>query len=135
MRKPKILVIDDESGFTHLLKLVLSRYEIREANDSRRALEIAREFQPDLVLLDVVMPGLDGGDLAVQFRSDRLLRHVPIVFLTAIASPKEAGHGAQLLGGYSILAKPVSPEDLIICLEENLALAAGHGPLKEKCAA
>jgi len=135
MKKQKILVIDDESGFTHLLKLVLSKYEIREVNDSRRALEMAREFRPDLILLDVVMPKLDGGDVAVQFRSDPLLRHVPIIFLTAIVSPKELGHGSHMLGGYPILAKPVSVDDLVACFEENLPPAPARSQLQEKCPA
>jgi CheY-like chemotaxis protein len=124
MPKPKILVVDDECGFTHLLKHVLFRYEIREVNDSQLALETARQFSPELILLDVVMPGLDGGDLALQFRSDPLVRRIPIVFLTAIVSLKEIGHGAQLPGGYPILAKPVSAGDLIICLEKHLTPVA-----------
>jgi len=124
MRKPKILVVDDESGFTLMLKQVLTRYEIREVNDAPRALEIAREFQPDLILLDVIMPRLDGGDLAVQLKDDPILRRVPVVFLTAIVSPKEIGHGSQLLGGYPILAKPVKVEDLISCIEQSLAVVS-----------
>jgi two-component system OmpR family response regulator len=121
MRKSKILVVDDECGFTHLLKHVLFRYEIMEVNDSQRALETARQFKPDLILLDVIMPGLDGGDLATQLKSDPTLKRVPIVFLTAIVSPKEAGHGSRMLGGYPFLSKPIRAEDLIHCLEEQLA--------------
>jgi len=124
MRKPKILVVDDESGFTQMLKQVLTRYEIRAVNDAPRALETAREFQPDLILLDVIMPRLEGGDLAVQLREDPILRRVPIVFLTAIVPPKEIGHGSQLLGGYPILAKPVKVEDLISCIEQSLAVVS-----------
>jgi len=122
MRKAKILVVDDEGGFTHLLKLVLTRYEISEVNDSQRALETARQFKPDIILLDVVMPGLDGGDLASQFRSDPELKRIPIVFLTSVVSTKETGHGSRVLGGYPFLAKPVSTKDLISCLEEHLAV-------------
>lgn len=120
MKKRKILVVDDESGFTHLLKHVLFKYEIREENDSRRGLEAAREFEPDLILLDIIMPGLDGGDLASQFRSDPRLEHVPIVFLTAIVSVKETGPKSRLPGGYPFLSKPVSAKDLITCIEANL---------------
>ena len=123
MKKRKILVVDDESGFTHLLKLLLRKYEIREENDSRRALETAHEFKPDLILMDFIMPDLDGGDLASQFRSSTRLKHVPIVFLTAIVSVKETGPKSRLLCGYPFLAKPVSAEDLITCIEENLPTA------------
>ena len=62
MPKKKILVVDDEKSFTHLVKLALSVYEILEENDSLRALETARQFQPDLMLLDIIMPGIDGRD-------------------------------------------------------------------------
>jgi two-component system OmpR family response regulator len=124
MRKSKILVVDDERGFTRLLKYVLSRYEIMEVNDPQCALETARQCMPDLILLDVIMPGLDGGDLATLMRSDPALKRVPIVFLTAIVSPTETGPGSRLLGGYPFLAKPVRAADLVNCLEEQLRSAA-----------
>lgn len=121
MRKKKILVVDDESGFTRLMKIALPRYEIREENDSQRALATAREFRPDLILLDVIMPGLDGGDLAAQFSEDVVLRQIPIVFLTAIVSTGEAGKTARQIGGYPFLAKPVRADALEKCIEEHLA--------------
>jgi CheY-like chemotaxis protein len=120
MRKKKILVVDDEVGFTRLLTMALPQYEIREENDSERALETAREFRPDLILLDVIMPGLDGGDLAAQIEGDAVLRQIPIVFLTAIVSPKEAGNTARQIGGYPFLAKPVSADALEKCIEQHL---------------
>jgi CheY-like chemotaxis protein len=121
MSKKKILVVDDESGFTRLMKIALRHYEIREENDSQRALEAAREFRPDLILLDVIMPGMDGGDLAAQIAEDPQLRHTPIVFLTAIVSPGETGTAARQIGGYPFLAKPVSADALERCIEEHLA--------------
>ena len=123
MKKNRILVIDDESGFTRLLKLVLQRYEIREENDALRAFETARNFRPDLILLDVVMPGIDGGNLAAKIKGDPMLKHVPIVFLTAVVSTKEAGHEPKHIGGFPFLAKPVSPEVLERCIEEYLPAA------------
>ncbi|MEA3207274.1 MAG: two-component system, OmpR family, response regulator [Chthoniobacter sp.] len=122
MNKPKILIVDDESGFTRLIKIALRKYEIREENDSLRALDVAREFHPDLIVLDVIMPGLDGGDVAAAIRVDPKLRHTPIIFLTATVSPKEAGTEPKLIGGYPFLAKPVSPAALEKCIEENLRL-------------
>lgn len=121
MKKKKLLVIDDEPGFTRLLKLVLRHYEIREENDPLRAQETARSFQPDLILLDVIMPGIDGGNLAAKFQSDVLLKHIPIVFLTAVVSPREAGERSKQIGGFAFLAKPVSPQALECCIAEHLA--------------
>ncbi len=120
MARKKILVIDDEVGFTRLLKLVLRRYEILEENNSRRALETARFFRPDLILLDVIMPGLDGGNLAAAFQEDPLLKRVPLVFLTAVVSPSEAGEKPKVIGGIPFLAKPISPVALEQCIEEHL---------------
>ncbi|MGZ5005485.1 MAG: response regulator, partial [Chthoniobacterales bacterium] len=57
--KPKILIVDDEEGFTKLTKLTLTDYEILEENNSGRALQTARSFEPDLILLDVMMPDFD----------------------------------------------------------------------------
>lgn len=120
MTKKKILVVDDESGFTRLLKLTMSRYDIKEENDARRAIETAKHFKPDLILLDVIMPQMDGGDLALRMRGESSLRNIPIVFVTAIVSPRETADGARHIGGFPFLAKPVSSESLTRCIEEHL---------------
>ena len=114
--KPKILLVDDEKGFT---KLTLPDYEICEENHSARALETARRFQPDLILLDVVMPEADGGDIAALIRADPQLKQVPIIFLTAIVTEKET-EKRQLFGGYPFISKPVTPEKLIEQIEQYL---------------
>jgi len=118
-RKPKILIVDDEASFTRLTRLTLADYDICEENNSSRALETARKFNPDLILLDVVMPDFDGGDLAAQFRADPLLKRVPILFLTAIVTEKETKK-RQVFGGYPFIAKPVTPEGLIEKIEQFL---------------
>jgi CheY-like chemotaxis protein len=119
--KPKILIVDDEKGFTKLTKLTLPDYEICEENNSSRALETARRFNPDLILLDVVMPEADGGDIAAQIRTDTALRNVPIIFLTAIVTEKET-EKRQLFGGYPFISKPVTPEKLVEQIEKHLAV-------------
>jgi len=118
----KILIVDDEAGFTRLIKLTLEKtgdYQVAEVNDGTRAWETARKFRPDLILLDIVMPKIDGGDVASQLKSDDSLKNVPIVFLTAIVSKKEAVPGG-LIGGFPFISKPVSLDDLVKCIEENL---------------
>jgi CheY-like chemotaxis protein len=118
--KKRVFIVDDESGFTRLLKLTLEktgRFKVLEENDGTKAWLAAREFAPDIVFLDVVMPKIDGGDVAQKIRSDPLLRHVPIVFLTAIVSEKEGGH---TFGGFPFISKPVSLEAMIDCIDEQL---------------
>jgi CheY-like chemotaxis protein len=96
--KKRILVVDDEPTITRLLKLNLEQtgeYEVATENISKAALAAAEEFQPDLLLLDVVMPGLDGGNLASQLQTSPKLKGLPIVFLTAAVTREEvrARHG------------------------------------------
>lgn len=118
--KPKILIVDDEEGFTKLTKLTLTDYDICEENDSSRALDAARRFQPDLVLLDVMMPNFDGGDVAAQIRAEPALQNVPIVFLTAIVTETETKR-RPTLGGYPFISKPVTPERLMQEIDRHLA--------------
>jgi two-component system, OmpR family, response regulator len=117
--KPKILIVDDEKGFTTLTKLAMTEFEVLEENNATRALETARSFQPDLILLDVVMPDMDGGDIAAQIKADPALKTVPIVFLTAIVTEKETAK-RQSFGGYPFISKPVTPEKLAESIRKHL---------------
>ena len=118
--KKRVFIVDDESGFTHLLKLTLERtgrYLVQEENDGTKAWLAARDFAPDIIFLDVVMPKIDGGDVAQQISSDPLLKHVPIIFLTAIVSEKEGGH---MIGGFPFISKPVSLQAITECIDKHL---------------
>jgi CheY-like chemotaxis protein len=120
--KKKILVVDDEHDLTFLVKLSLERtgnYEVREVNRALEAVDAAKEFRPDLVLLDVMMPDLDGGDVASAIEEEPTLKGTPIVFLTAMVLQEEVG-GRGLIGGRPFLAKPVSMEDLIESVEDHV---------------
>ena len=120
----KILVIDDEAGFTKLLKMNLEKsgeFEVRIENNSLKALATAREFHPEVVLLDVVMPGMDGGDVAAQFQEDPMLKKVPIIMLTALVSPVETSHDSVAqAGAMSVLPKPVKLDKLVACLRQAI---------------
>ena len=121
--KKRILIIDDEVSFARMVKMNLEKtgsFEVRVENRAAAALPAAREFRPDLVLLDVIMPNMDGGDVAKQIKRDRTLRGTPIVFLTATVSKREAGDGGFNSGGELFLAKPVSVEALIACINEHI---------------
>jgi two-component system, OmpR family, response regulator len=98
----RILVVDDQIPNTRLLKRYLegtNDYVVREENDAHAALSAAEEFRPHLILLDVMMPGMDGGELATRFRASPKLQSVPIVFLTAAVTKKEVYAGGGLIGG------------------------------------
>jgi len=117
----KVLVIDDEEGFTKILKMNLEKsgtYEVLVENNSMNAMSAARDFRPDVILLDIVMPGMDGGDLAAQFADHPLLRKVPIIMLTALVAPGETASDAVVQSGsMNVLPKPVNMEMLTKCIE------------------
>jgi CheY-like chemotaxis protein len=122
MAKKRILVIDDEAGITRTMKVNLERtgdYIVGTENQARHALTAAREFQPDLILLDVMMPDMDGGELAGEIHADLALENVPIVFLTAIVSNRETAGQPIESGGQTFVAKPVDLRSLIECIEKN----------------
>ena len=121
--KRRILVVDDEPKITRWLRLNLEQtgeYEVREENHGSHALAAALEFLPDLILLDVLMPGVDGGQVASQFEASTRFREVPLVFLTAAVTREEVSSHGGYVGGHPFLAKPVDIPELINCLRSHL---------------
>ena len=124
----KILLVDDEAGFTQLLRMNLEkggRYEVCIENDSTKAVSVARSFQPDVILLDVVMPGMDGGDVQAALQTDPVLSRVPVLMLTALVDSTELSEGAVAqAGSQMVLPKPVNLALLFRVLDEILGEAA-----------
>jgi DNA-binding response OmpR family regulator len=121
--KKRILVVDDESDFTTLLKYSLESdgyYEVEQENDPTRALATAREFDPDLCILDVMMPDLDGSDVAARLREDIRFAHMPIIFMTALVLGTEVPAGMNDRGGQTYLPKSTPIDKLIDCIEEKM---------------
>jgi CheY-like chemotaxis protein len=122
--KKRILIVDDEASITRLLKLNLEKtghYDVREENLGSRAVDAAREFEPDLILLDVMMPDMDGGEVAAGLREDPILRKTPIVFLTAAIKKEELGGDQGKVGGRTYIAKPMNVQGVIGVIERTLA--------------
>ncbi len=120
--KRRILIVDDDRDSTHLIKILLekiSHYLVLEENDAAKAHESARDFRPDLILLDIMMPQIDGGDIAAQIDADPGLQRTPIIFLTALVTKTEAKAGLHIQG-HPVLAKPIDIPELINRIEENL---------------
>ncbi len=123
MDKKRILIVDDEVGSARLLQSNLEQtnlYVVLVENTATAAFATAQHFQPELVLMDVMMPGLDGGELAQRFQTSPTLTSVPIVFLTAAATRAEVASRGGQIGGLPFLAKPVDMPELIGCLEKHL---------------
>jgi two-component system, OmpR family, alkaline phosphatase synthesis response regulator PhoP len=109
----RIMIADDGASARDLVRCILGRsgYEIFEAEDGEEALECARRFQPDLIILDLQMPKLDGCSVASRLRSMPLFEGTPILALSAAISPTEYAKLIQA-GFSSFLAKPISPARL-----------------------
>ena len=123
--KKRILVVDDEPSITRLLKLNLEQtgdYLVQTENSSKAALAAAGEFRPDLILLDVMMPDMNGGELAATFQASPVTKAVPIVFLTAAVTKEEVRVRRGLVGGLPFLAKPVNLHEVVGCLELHLGI-------------
>jgi DNA-binding response OmpR family regulator len=121
--KKRILVVDDEASFTRLLKLNLEQtgdYEVQVENRPTEAVSVARRFRPDLILLDVMMPELDGGTLAASLRASPSLEQVAIVFLTAAVKKEEVVSRQGHIGGYPFIAKPVDLGELLASIKRHL---------------
>ena len=121
--KRRILVVDDEPAITRMIKLNLEqtgRYEVRTENLGRSAIAAAREFRPDLILLDVMMPDVLGSEIAGQLRQDPELHAIKFVFLTAFVTKDEELRSNGQIGGHTFVAKPISTDDLCRVIEDHL---------------
>jgi DNA-binding response OmpR family regulator len=121
--KKRVLIIDDEASFTRVLKLNLhhtGHYTAETVNDPTRAIAVARDFLPDVILLDVMMPGVDGGELAARLQASPKLKDTPIVFLTAAVKRNEIAFHQGRIGGLPFIAKPVDFQEVVDCIENQL---------------
>lgn len=118
----KILVIDDEAPIRLLCRVNLEAegMEVLEAADGLTGLEQARAELPDVILLDVMMPGLDGWRVAEELLDDERTEAIPIVFLTARAELRDRARGIDL-GGVDYVTKPFNPVELAPLVRELLA--------------
>jgi DNA-binding response OmpR family regulator len=117
----KVLVIDDEAPIRLLCRVNLEaeNMEVFEAADGPSGLELARAEKPDVVLLDVMMPGMDGWQVAERLFEDETTSQIPLVFLTARAELRDRARGLEL-GGVDYITKPFNPVELASIVETLL---------------
>jgi CheY-like chemotaxis protein len=123
IQKKTILLIDDEEDFCHFIKLNLEytgKYKVLLAHNGEEGLNMARTFRPDLILLDLYMPGLHGSEVASALVEDEKTRAIPILFVTAALKSSEIGARAKVVGGRVFITKPVSREVLFSQIEAAL---------------
>ena len=121
----KILIVDDVVSNVLLLKILLTneKFQVCTANNGKTCIEMAQKEHPDLILLDVMMPDLNGFDTAVILKKDETTKDIPIIFLTALNTPQDLVHGFQV-GASDFLTKPFNKEELVMRVTQQISLVA-----------
>jgi two-component system sensor histidine kinase/response regulator len=128
--QPSILVVDDTVEYLQLLVGVLGErgYKVRPVTNGRQALQVAARVPPDLILLDINMPEMDGYEVCAQLRATEALEDIPIIFLTALAETPDKLK-AFSLGGADYITKPFQVEEMLARVRVHIALRRGRAEL------
>ena len=117
----KILIVEDENCLLKLECILLSSkgYDVKGVKGGEEALEIIRDYDPDLVLLDVIMPGMDGFEVCRRIKNDQKTRHIPVIMLTAKKKPQDIQKGLDV-GAVSYITKPFKSSTVIETIQKCL---------------
>ena len=124
----KILIVDDEADITQLIKIKLEgtgRFLVRMENKGALGAQAAREFRPDLLILDICMPDMEGSEVLSRIREEADLRTVPVIFLTSMAKEEETTPNDRY--AYTLLAKPVRMNRLLEVIDQRFGSAEYAG--------
>ena len=122
MSKKRILIVDDEVGAARLLGSNLEatgHYETRVENWPQDIVAVAREFRPDVILMDIIMPHISGGDAVELLKPDPFLASIPVIFLTAAVQRWVVQDHEGNICGHPCIAKPATTEEIIQCIEKQ----------------
>ena len=131
--KPSVLVVDDTSDNLALMSgLLKDRYRVKVANNGEKAIKIVQgDSPPDLILLDIMMPGLTGYDVCQMLKADAATRHIPIIFLTAKTATEDEKRGLEM-GAADFITKPVNPPIVLARVATQLQIKAAADFLKDQ---
>jgi CheY-like chemotaxis protein len=121
IRKLILLVDDDETVLEFLGETLRADYDLLSAQTAEQAIALALERRPDLVLCDIELPGMDGGDISAALFARGQTRDIPLVFLTALASPAQLAAQGHQLGGRAALSKQSPIEEIVARVRAALA--------------
>ena len=126
MAKKKILIVDDEKDILLMLekRLTAEGYSVLTADNGKDAITIAKSKSPDLIILDVLMPGMDGGEVAERLKDNSRTQNIPVIFLTALFTRKEEYEKKHIVADNITFAKPFDPEELLDEIKMLLETAA-----------
>lgn len=128
-----ILVVDDVISNVLLLKVLLAaqKFNVITASNGMEAIDITKKQQPDLILLDVMMPGMSGFEVAQKLKNDPEVQHIPIIFLTALNSTADIVTGFKV-GANDFISKPFNKEELVIRVSHQISLIAAKRIILQK---
>jgi CheY-like chemotaxis protein len=119
--KRKILVVDDDEAVLEYLQAMIgNRYDLVPCLTSEKALGLARKERPDLILCDIDMPEMDGGDVSAALYADKHARRIPLLFLTGLATRQDLEHSRGQLGGRPAVPKTAPVDELVAAIEALL---------------
>jgi len=121
--KRQVVYIEDEPEMIDLVRLILNRrgYEITGANGGREGLDLVRQENPELVLLDLMMPDMDGWDVYQQMKADPNTQNIPVIVITAKAQSIDKVLGLHIAKVDDYISKPFSPQELVDSVEKVMA--------------
>jgi len=133
VHRPKIMVVDDTADNLALMAgLLKDHYRVSLASSGEKALKLAHDEEPpDLILLDIMMPGMAGTEVCIALKDDPATRHIPVIFLTSMSATEDEQHGLEL-GAVDFITKPVNPPIVLARVETQLKLKLAADFLRDK---
>jgi CheY-like chemotaxis protein len=122
----KVLIVDDEEDVLQMLgkRLRAVGYSVITATNGTDAIALAKSQHPDIIILDIIMPGMEGGEVAAELKEHPLTRSIPVILLTAMLSKTEEEKHGSMVGGHIALAKPLDIEKLLDQMKKLLCSTA-----------
>ncbi len=128
--KKKVLIVDDEPGVRQLVNRILSKsYAILEARDGAEAVDMTRSQKPDIILMDMMMPKMDGLTACYMIKKDEATKQIPVVMITAIGYDLNRKLSQDVMGADGYITKPFTPQDLQTALDQFFG---GNSEKKQK---
>jgi CheY-like chemotaxis protein len=129
MDNRKILIVDDEEDELSLLDMILSPagYSVTTSNNGKEALFLAKSICPDLIIVDLLMPDMDGGQVAERLKLQPETKDIPVLFLTGLYTKEQEDEKGHMIAGNMILAKPCESKKLLAMIDK--LLSSRHGAI------
>jgi DNA-binding response OmpR family regulator len=120
--KKSILIVDDEKGILDSLSGLLRRngYGVNVADTGKEGLALAKKENPGLIILDLMLPDIDGTDVAVELMHDPVTRNIPIIFLTGVLTKDEQQESGEMIANRCIIAKPCKSEEILALVKNRI---------------